>query len=145
MPEQFENREAIRRHQLDALRALLRAILPANAFYARKLQDFSPEIAGLEELNAPFTTKQELVDDQAARPPYGTNLTFPVERYTRFHQTSGTTSAPLRWLDTQESWEWMLGNWHRIFREGGLEPGGPVTRRDAARGCPNRGPQHVVS
>src|SRR5271156_2777360 len=63
--------------------SLLDAILPANRFYARK--------AGAEF----FTTKQELIDDQAANPPYGTNLTFPLERYTRFCQTSGTSGHPL--------------------------------------------------
>src|SRR4029453_16781272 len=52
----------------------------------------------------PLTRKAELVDDQAANPPFGTNLTFPLERYVRVHQTSGTSGAPIRWLDTQESW-----------------------------------------
>ena len=30
--------------------------------------------------------------------------------------TSGTAGVPLRWLDTEESWQWMLGNWERILR-----------------------------
>ena len=64
----------------------------------------------------PFTTKAELVADQAAHPPFGSNLTYPLERYTRFCQTSGTTARPLAILDTPESWEWMLGNWARIYR-----------------------------
>src|SRR5437870_640677 len=53
------------------------------------------------------------------QPPYGTNLTFPLERYTRFHQTSGTTGAPLRWLDTPESWNWMVESWTEVFRAAG--------------------------
>ena len=71
----------------------------------------------------PFTTKSELAADFAAHPPYGSNLTFPRARYTHFCQTSGTTGAPLAILDTPESWNWMLGNWQRIYRESGVMPG----------------------
>jgi phenylacetate-CoA ligase len=92
---------------------LLAAILPANRFYARKLEN----LATLDDL---FTTKQELIDDQAAHPPYGTNLTFPLDRYTRFCQTSGTSGHPLHWLDTSESWNWMLGNWDRVYEAAGV-------------------------
>lgn len=60
----------------------------------------------------PLVTKEELVSDQAANPPFGTNLTYPLERYIRVHQTSGSSGgAPLRWLDTAESWQW----WRRIW------------------------------
>ena len=71
----------------------------------------------------PFTTKTELAEDFAAHPPYGTNLTFPRSQYTRFCQTSGTTGKPLAILDTPESWDWMLSNWARIYREAGVLPG----------------------
>jgi phenylacetate-CoA ligase len=59
------------------------------------------------------------VQDQRDNPPYGTNLTYLVERYARCHQTSGTSGAPLRWLDTTESWNWMLGNWEQVLRAAG--------------------------
>jgi phenylacetate-CoA ligase len=91
----------------------LDTILPSNKFYARKLEAH-PSLTDL------FTTKQELIDDQAATPPYGTNLTFPLDRYTRFCQTSGTSGHPLRWLDTTESWNWMLGNWDRVYQAAGV-------------------------
>ena len=63
----------------------------------------------------PLTTKQELVADQQASPPWGTNLTEPLERYTRYNQTSSTTGDPLRWLDTNESWQWMLECWKAVY------------------------------
>jgi len=63
----------------------------------------------------PFTVKQELNEDQVAHPPYGSNLTYPIGRYTRFCQTSGTSGHPMRWLDTPESWDWVLGNWSKVF------------------------------
>ncbi len=71
----------------------------------------------------PFTTKAELLADQAEHPPYGTVLTYPVERYGRLCQTSGTSGRPLRWLDTPESWAWMLDNWAAIYRLTGVRPG----------------------
>lgn len=69
----------------------------------------------------PFTTKAELLADQAAHPPYGTNLTEPLERYVRLHQTSGSTGRPLRWLDTAESWNWIMSLWDQIYAAVGLE------------------------
>jgi phenylacetate-CoA ligase len=99
---------------------LVQQVLPANRFYARKLNGIVPR--AFAEL--PFTTKAELVADQAAHPPYGSNLTFPVERYSRVHQTSGTsTGKPLRWLDTPESWDWVLSCWQARLDFMGLRRG----------------------
>jgi phenylacetate-CoA ligase len=112
--------------QLARVRSLLAAVLPANAFYARKLPGVRPDdvrTAG-DFARLPFTTKAELIADQAENAPYGSNLTFPPERYARLHQTSGTSSGtPLRWLDTAESWEWILGCWREYFALMGLRPG----------------------
>jgi len=64
----------------------------------------------------PFTTKIELMADQATHPPYGSNLARPLSAYVRLHQTSGTTTGkPLRWLDTPQSWDWMLRCWQSIY------------------------------
>jgi len=109
---------------------LLAALVPANSFYTQKSSraDVTATVTSLDEFSErfPFTTKQELADNQCAQPPYGTNRTFPLERYTRFHQTSGTTGAPLRWLDTPESWNWMVENWTEILRAAGATAGDRV-------------------
>ena len=120
-------RVALEAEQLAKLRSLLKAIVPANAFYTAKLRGCGA-ITSLEDFTrvVPFTTKTELIEDQKAHPPYGSNLTFPLERYTRFSQTSGTSAAPLRWLDTPESWEWMLGNWNTIYQAAGASAGDRV-------------------
>jgi len=109
--------------QLARVQALVAAVLPTNAFYARKLGAVA--VRTLDDFAAlPFTTKAELAADQQQNPPYGTNLTFPLARYCRFHQTSGTsTGTPLRWLDTAESWEWIVGCWRSYFTLIGLTPG----------------------
>jgi phenylacetate-CoA ligase len=118
----FPTREAMAAHQLGQLRRLLAAILPENAFYRNKLASIDPAIASLEDFSDrfPFTTKQELADDQRTHPPFGSNLTFPLTSYTRYHQTSGTTSAPLRWLDTPGSWQGMVESWREIYQAAGV-------------------------
>jgi phenylacetate-CoA ligase len=120
-------RAALAAAQLADLRSLVAELIPANRFYACKLAaaGVTFDLASLEDFSArfPFTTKPELVADQQAHPPFGTNRTYPLERYTRFHQTSGTTGTPLRWLDTPESWEVMVADWVEVFRAAGVGAG----------------------
>lgn len=101
----------------------LLARLATNPFYRAKLGT-SLALDDWERL--PFTTKTELSADQAAHPPFGTNLSYPIERYTRLHQTSGTTGTPLRILDTPESWDWWLDCWALIYRAAGVGAGDRV-------------------
>ncbi|MBE0539814.1 MAG: AMP-binding protein [Verrucomicrobia bacterium] len=130
MTTQRPNRSDLESSQLEQLRSLLAELIPANAFYTRKLQSFGVtfDVASLEDYSArfPFTTKPELVEDQRRNQPFGTNLTYPLNRYTRFHQTSGTSGTPLRWLDTPESWDWMVENWMTVFRTAGVAAGDRV-------------------
>lgn len=71
----------------------------------------------------PFTEKTELIENQQMFPPYGSNLTYPMQEYCRFHQTSGTsTGNPMRWLDTRESWQQMLEQWQLILGKAGVNP-----------------------
>ena len=91
-----------------------------NRFYRDRLR----RATSFDEI--PFTTKAELVDDQAKTPPFGTNLTYPVDSYTRMHQTSGTMGKPLVWLDTRESWDWWLRCWSEVYGGAGVRPGDKV-------------------
>ena len=113
------NRSGIQSIQLARLQELRRALVPANLFYSQKL---TAEFSSLAEFAArvPFTTKAEFVEDQRIHPPFGTNLTYRVAAYTRFCQTSSTTGHPLRWVDTEESWDWMLDCWTRVFQAAGV-------------------------
>ena len=125
-PEVFPRRQVIVQRQFDRLRDLLRAIGRDNKFYSTKYEAAGApsKVSRLHDFyeRFPFTTKEELVLDQATSPPYGTNLTFPLERYTRCHQTSGTSGAPLRWLDTPESWDGMIEQWANVLRVSGVAP-----------------------
>ena len=115
----FPKRLAIGTSQFDQLRALLQTVYGSNPFYTAKMDTanvgYRPRHLGEFTDHFPFTTKAEIVADQLAHPPYGTNLTFPRDRYTRLCQTSGTSGTPIRWLDTPENWDWMLGNWRQIL------------------------------
>ncbi|MEC7201126.1 MAG: phenylacetate--CoA ligase family protein, partial [Verrucomicrobiota bacterium] len=104
---------------LEKLNRLLDQTLASNAFYRSKLSGLKESLP-LVSLDAfrqgvPCTTKVEWIADQQAHPPYGTNLTFPMASYVRCHQTSGTTGAPMRWLDTAESWQAMLEAWDCVY------------------------------
>jgi phenylacetate-CoA ligase len=107
---------------MERLRLLLDTVKASNRFYQRKLAGIEPSRVSISDL--PFTTKAELVADQAASPPYGTNHSEPLQRYTRLHQSSGTTTGqPLRWLDTPANWDWLLHCWSLIFKQIQLQPG----------------------
>jgi len=111
--------------KLDRLRTLLATILPHNRFYAAKLVQLEPVVESLESLaDWPFTTKEDLVAAAADGVPG--NLTWPAERYVRYHQTSGTHGRPLPVFDTAEDWAWWMECWQAILDRGGVGPGDRV-------------------
>ena len=120
-------RREIEADQLAKLRSLLAVVSVSNPFYSTKLRNagIHPDLSSLDEFfaQASFTRKQELIEDQRASPPYGSNLTYPIERYTRLTQTSSTAGKALHWLDTPESWGWMLDNWQRVYQAAGVGTG----------------------
>ncbi len=123
--------ETLKDHQWPRLEALVRTALPTNRFlrasWARVGLGDVRDLRSWDDFRRlPLTRKSELVEDQAAHPPFGSNLSFPLERYVRVHQTSGTTGTPLRWLDTQESWDWWARCWTVVLRAAGLGPGDRV-------------------
>ena len=120
-------REALRQIQLKKLQLMLEPVLKSNSFYRSKLEKAgiknAQEIQTFDDYRQiPFTTKEELSNDQSLHSPYGTNLTFNREDYTRIHQTSGTTGQPLRCLDTEESWTWWARCWAMVYRAAGVTP-----------------------
>src|SRR4051812_11934168 len=79
--------EGLERRKLAAMLGDVRA---GNAFYRQKFDGiaFDPVHDPIHKL--PFTVRAELEQDQVEHPPYGTNLTYPLDRYCRYHQTSGS-------------------------------------------------------
>jgi phenylacetate-CoA ligase len=109
--------------QDERVRELLELVRERNPFQRARLSTL-PDEPTLDEV--PPLTKRELIEDQGNHPPFGTNLTHPLRRYTELHQTSGTTGRPLRVLDTAEDWAW----WRELFADmlsvAGVEPGDRV-------------------
>src|SRR6188768_1660949 len=109
------------------LSELLKKIDGRNQFYTRKFREAGVDIASLrfpyDFGRLPLTTKAELNADQAANPPWGTALTEPLANYTRYCQTSSSTGRPLRWIDTNESWQWLLECWKAVYRGARVGPG----------------------
>jgi phenylacetate-CoA ligase len=108
-------------------RRLVSQTYERNPFYTRKWNAAGIGVGSLhfpqDLTKLPLTAKSELVADQAANPPWGTALSEPLERYTRYCQTSSTTGLPLRWLDTNENWQWLVDCWKEVFRAARVGPG----------------------
>ncbi|HEU5321386.1 MAG TPA: AMP-binding protein, partial [Methylomirabilota bacterium] len=72
------------------------------------------QVKGLDDLaRLPFTTKDELKDNQRAAPPWGDVLAVPFADVLRIHMTSATTGRPLAFLDTAADW---YGFYHSYAR-----------------------------
>ncbi len=115
--------------QREKLAALLRKIRATDSFYTRRFGADGVSFDEVEEISAfkrqvRWTTKDEILRDRLKHPPFGTQALEAAERYTRFCQTSGTsTGQPMAWLDTPESWEAMLDCWGRVYQAAELRPG----------------------
>src|SRR6266436_4496783 len=117
-------RERLQTLQFQKLQKLLREISGRNRFCTKKWKEagiVAPEIRSFSDFQKlPLTCKSELVRAQEEAPPFGTNATYPVDTYTRVHQTSGTTGTPLRVVDTPESWEWWGDCWAYVLKAAGV-------------------------
>jgi phenylacetate-CoA ligase len=116
--------ERLRATQLARLNELLPRILPDNRFYANRFGAVHLPLSWDAFFDLAFTTKADLVADQAGCPPLGSIATFSSEQYVTYHQTSGTTGQPLMVLDTAESWTWWTECWRYVYAAAG------VTARD---------------
>ncbi|HZN33993.1 MAG TPA: AMP-binding protein [Pirellulaceae bacterium] len=115
-------REGLAQHQLFRLRKLLTEIVPHNRFYSEKLGLVDCDLASLADLERlPFTFKDELVTAPSAD-EFAANLTYPLERYVRYHHTSGTRGRPLPVLDTAEDWQWWIELWQFVLDQAEVGP-----------------------
>jgi phenylacetate-CoA ligase len=107
--------EQLAEHQLRRLNRLLTGILPHNRFYADKLADLTPPLRSLDDLaELPYTFKDELVGGVHGSDPVA-NLSYPLDRYVRYHRTSGTRGRPMVVLDTAEDWRWWVETWQFVL------------------------------
>jgi phenylacetate-CoA ligase len=116
------DRTALTALQLEKFNRLLADVLAHNDFYQRKLAGCPPQLPSLEQLSAlPQTTKEEL-QPAAGDEPFAANRTYPLDRYVRCHQTSGTRGRPLVVLDTADDWQWWIDAWQYVLDSAGITP-----------------------
>lgn len=109
------DRAALADVQLAKLNDMLTALRPVNQFYAQKLANVRLPLRSLDELaELPLTTKEELLQPSPDRDAPA-NLTWPLDRYVRFHQTSGTRGRPLPVYDTADDWQWWVECWQYVL------------------------------
>ncbi len=117
-------REQLADLQLSKLQTMMTELWGRNQFYTNKWRSAGVQPSDIKSLDdlarLPLTKKAELMDDQAAHGPFGTNLTYPIEAYVRMHQTSGTTGMPLKVMDTNESWDWWGRCWGHVLAGAGI-------------------------
>lgn len=111
------SRAMMTRWQSQRLREQVRHAAAHSPFYRRKFK-----AAGVKPVlirttadlgRLPFTTKDELKENQAAKPPWGDVLAVPLAEVLRVHLTSATTGRALAFLDTREDWH---GFYHSYAR-----------------------------
>ncbi len=95
-----------------------------SPFYRQRLRAARVDPARIRTLDdlarLPFTTKDELKDDQAAHPPWGTVLAVPFADVVRVHLTSATTGRPLAFLDTADDWHGFYHSYARSLHAFGV-------------------------
>jgi phenylacetate-CoA ligase len=108
-----EEIEALQVRKLRNLLAWAEAEVPWHAERLRGAGATSDGISSLDDLRRiPFLTREEWMQGQLDRPPYGPMLAAPPERAIRYHMTSGTTGrTPIRVLDSMKDWEWIAEMW----------------------------------
>ena len=127
----FASADEIRSIQSEKLVVAVRFVYECIPFYRRKFDAIGLEpgdIRGLDDLvKIPVTTKQEMAEDVAANPPWGTYTSVDDRRWResgwQTFASSGTTSRPRLFRYTQfdrRMWAWVNARamWAMGFRPG---------------------------
>ncbi len=122
----FPRRPVLLTQELDQLRSLLRLVAADNPFYTQKFEagEVSYSIRHIGDMaeSIPLTTRQELIADARANPPFGTNLSYAVSRYAHCHQWQDEAGLHWCWLDTAASWSAMAATGAEVFRAAEVGP-----------------------
>jgi phenylacetate-CoA ligase len=112
------------RLQARRLRAQVAHAARHSPFYRRKLRAARVAPAGIRSLDdlrrLPFTTKDELKENQLQHPPWGDLLAVPFADVLRVHLTSATTGRPLAVLDTAADWHGFYHSYARSLHAFGV-------------------------
>jgi len=107
--------------QWEKLRRVLDAVKTPGHYFEQAASRIDSLEAFRREM--PLISKEAISEEQENQPLYGRFPTRPLDEYIRFSQTSGTQGKPLRWLDTADSWAWMVHCWRAVLRASGVTRG----------------------
>ena len=113
-------RERLQELQLRKFRRIFKWAHENSKFYRtlyHKAGIVPEDIKTLEDIrNVPKVEKAMIQKNQGKEPfPYGDALCVPLSKVTEYHQTSGTTGAPVYQPDTWQDWEWWSECWCYIL------------------------------
>lgn len=116
--------EALQLRKLRHLVAWTEARVPWQAARLKAAGVSADSIRSLDDLRRiPLMTRDEWMQAQLEKPPYGPLLAAPEEVAIRYHLTSGTTGRiPLQVLDSMKDWEWIAEMWCYGFWGFGVRP-----------------------
>jgi phenylacetate-CoA ligase len=123
-----EQIEALQVRKLKNLVAWADAQVPWQAQRLKKAGVTADSIKSLRDLQRiPTMTRDEWMQAQLEKPPFGPLLAAPEEVAIRYHLTSGTTGRiPLQVLDSLKDWEWIAEMWCYGFWGFGIRPADTV-------------------
>jgi phenylacetate-CoA ligase len=123
-----EQIEALQVRKLKNLVAWAGAKVPWQAQRLKKAGVTADSIKSLRDLQRiPTMTRDEWMQAQLEKPPFGPLLAAPEEVAIRYHLTSGTTGRiPLQVLDSLKDWEWIAEMWCYGFWGFGIRPADTV-------------------
>lgn len=121
------SRDELRVLQHRKLQALCEWAYAKSEFHRRRWDAarFHPDqLASLDDIRRiPLMTREEWMEAQLEKPPFGPLPTVSPELAVRYHTTSGTTGrTPLRVLDGTKDWEWISEVWCYGLWGFGLRP-----------------------
>jgi phenylacetate-CoA ligase len=130
----IDRRALIAESQRLAWQLMIEAIWPSNNFYRQRLvqhrQSLGDSTRGWTCEDAkrlpldgwPTLDKEALTRPldgdgwlTSHRPDLAPHHTYPIDRYVRWHRTSGTRGQPLAILDTADDWRWWLRGWQPVL------------------------------
>lgn len=114
------SRHELEKYQVQRFNQLLDIVVRDNAYYREKFKDSPRSIRSSAELDRyPLSKKVDWINDD----PSGVALhhSYELDRYRRYHRTSGTRGRPMVVLDTDEDWDWWVGTWQYVLDACGIE------------------------
>ena len=121
------SREQLRELQETLLRGQVERCYAASALYRSKLEAVGAkpaDVRGLDDLaRLPVVTKEELREDQLARPPFGTFAVADPAAFREVHPSTGTTGTPVNTIWSETDVETITKITTRTLWQFGVRPG----------------------